>query len=199
MTPLCWASTYGHYELCDFLLENKGRVLGRDKFKRTPLILACRNGHSKIASLLLQRGSEWDHCDTSQNTALHYSAAYGWMECMDLLLKVGANVNAANSWKITPINIAMLLNHSGCVKRLLEEPGVDVNGKDEKGRTLLMLSMLSLDEESVDFVKYLLKKGANPDIADLEGKTALHYLAAYQPQNQINHEPNIVDRKRAYE
>ena len=53
MTPLCWAAAYGHYELCEFLLDNKARVLGKDKYKRTPLILAVRNGHTKIASLLL--------------------------------------------------------------------------------------------------------------------------------------------------
>lgn len=53
MTPLCWAACYGHYELCEFLLDNKGRVLGKDKFKRSPLTLAVRNGHTKIASLLL--------------------------------------------------------------------------------------------------------------------------------------------------
>ena len=35
----------------------------------------------------------------------------------------------------------MLKNHTGCVKRLLEVPDVDVNCKDEKGRTLLMLSL----------------------------------------------------------
>ena len=45
------------------------------------------------------------------NTPLHYAAAYGWLGCMEELLKAGADVNAANSWKITPINIAMLLNH----------------------------------------------------------------------------------------
>jgi ankyrin repeat protein len=54
------------------------------------------------------------------NTPLHYAAAYGWLDCIDLLLKAGADVNSANSWKITPINIAMLLNHQGCVKRILE-------------------------------------------------------------------------------
>lgn len=46
----------------------------------------------------------------------------------------------------------MLLNHKGCVKRLLSEPNVDVNGKDEKGRTLLILSMLSLDDDTYEFV-----------------------------------------------
>ena len=53
MTPLCFAAAYGHERLCEFLVENKARVLGKDKYKRTPLILACRNGHASIASLLL--------------------------------------------------------------------------------------------------------------------------------------------------
>ena len=35
----------------------------------------------------------------------------------------------------------MLKNHEGCVKKFLEHPEVDVNCKDEKGRTLLTLSM----------------------------------------------------------
>lgn len=103
------------------------------------------------------------------NTPLHYAAAYGWLDIVDLLLAAGADVNAGNSWRITPINIAMLKNHTGCVKRILDQPNVDVNCKDEKGRTLLLLSLVSLDEESHEFIKYLLKKGANPNIADLEG------------------------------
>lgn len=76
----------------------------------------------------------------------------------------------------------MLMNHNGCVKRLLEEPGVNVNGKDDKGRTLIMLSLLVLDDDTKDFVEYLLKKGADPNIADLEGMTTLHYIAKYVPR-----------------
>lgn len=67
MTPLGWAAAYGHYELAEYLLDNKGRTLSKDKFKRNALIMACRNGHTRIASLLLQRGSEWYHTDSSMN------------------------------------------------------------------------------------------------------------------------------------
>ena len=71
------------------------------------------------------------------NTPLHFAAAYGNLECLDLLIKYGAEVNANNSWKITPINIAMLKNHIGAVKKFLDLPGVEVNCKDNDGRTLL--------------------------------------------------------------
>ncbi len=90
-------------------------------------------------------------------------------------------MNAANNWKTTPITIAMLLNHQGTVKRLLEEESVDVNGKDENGKTLLSMLMIDLTDAScVDFAKFLLEKGANPNINDLDGNTALHMLAGYK-------------------
>lgn len=201
MTPLMWAAAYGHLPLVQYLLdEAKARVLGKDKFKRTALTMAVRNGHTKIASLLLQRGSEWDHPDSSMNTPLHYAAAYGWLDCIELLLKAGADVNSQNSWKISPINIAMLKNHHGCVKRFLEEPNVDVNGKDDKGRTLIMLALCSLDDESHDFISFLLKKGADPNIADLQGLASLHYIAKYQPKNHDdNNRPSKIVYRRQIE
>ena len=91
----------------------------------------------------------------------------------------------------------MLKNHHGCVKRFLEEPNVDVNGKDEKGRTLIMLSLLVLDDQSNDFITYLLAKGADPNIADLEGQTSLHYIAKYVPRRtDDNNEPSRIIYKR---
>jgi len=53
MQPLHFAAAQGNYELCQFLLDQRARVLAKDKFKRTPLIMACKNGHAKVASLLL--------------------------------------------------------------------------------------------------------------------------------------------------
>ena len=106
-----------------------------------------------------------------------------------MLIKHGADVNAPNNWKTTPITIAMLLNHQGTVKRLLEEESVDVNGKDENGKTLLSILMIDLTDAScLDFAKFLLDKGGNPNISDLDGNTALHMLASYSSKikDQVN-------------
>jgi ankyrin repeat protein len=164
-----YAAATGNYDLAEYLLERKARVLSKDKFKRTPLIMAVRNGHTRLASLLLQHGSDWKHSDSSNNTPLHYAAGSGFIECIDLLIKHGADLNAMNSWKVTPITIAMLNNHLGTVKRLLQEDNVDVNGKDDKGRTLLSMAMLNLEEPNcVEFAKYLLDKGADPNFGDVD-------------------------------
>jgi len=175
--PIHYAASQGNFELVQWLIDNKARTIGNDKFKRTPLIMAVRNGHTRVASLLLKYGADWMQPDSSGNTPLHFAAAYGWQDCIDLLIKVGADINAENSWRVTPINIAMLKNHQGCVKKLLEHPDVDVNCKDEKGKTLLTMSLLDLNERTVPFVEYLLKKGADPNIGDIDGQTSLHFLA----------------------
>jgi len=93
----------------------------------------------------------------------------------------GADLNSLNMWKVSPITVAMLKNHSGIVKELLKHEGVDVNGKDDKGLTLLHMACVDLTADNVsDFVKFLLSKGADPNLADLEGQTPLHILATYK-------------------
>jgi ankyrin repeat protein len=176
--PLGYAVIHGNFELCEWLIANKARVIGQDKFKRTNLIMAVRNGQVRIASLLLKHGAEWDKADSSGNCPLHFAAAYGWKECIDLLLKAGCDVNVQNSWRFTPINLAMVKHHHGIVKHLLEIEDVDVNCKDDKGRTLLSFALMEINEKSVEFIKFLLEKGSDPNIIDIESQNALHYLAA---------------------
>ena len=189
MAPLSWAASYGRYELCEWLLSQKARTLSKDKFKRTPLMMAVKNGHVRVASLLLQNGSEWNHADSSANTVLHYAAGFGWKECIDLLVKHGADINAANMWKITPITIAMLKNHQGIVKELLKRDDIDVNGKDEEGRTLLTMAISDLSDPTVfEFIKFLIEKGADPTLTDVDDDTCLHRLATYKRQRKSSNQ-----------
>ncbi|OMJ69090.1 hypothetical protein SteCoe_33275 [Stentor coeruleus] len=177
-TPLMFAVTKGYYKCVEILLNAGAKVTSKDKCKRTALIWAVKNGQSKEASLLLSKGAPFDEPDSSKNYALHYAAAYGWMECLEILLAAGANVNCQNDWKMPPLLIAMLKGQTGCVERLLQEENIDINCKDEAGRTLLSQSIEVLSEDTLRQIKYFIEeKKADPNIPDSNGSTALHYLA----------------------
>lgn len=179
LTALGYAAAYNHAEVCEYLVANKARVLGKDKFRRSPLVVAARNGNAKLVNFLLRKGALCDEPDSSGNTPLHYAAAYGWPECVEELIKAGANINANSSWKITPLNIAMLKNHFGLVKYLLNQPAIDVNCKDEQGRTLISLAAELTNGEALDYMTYLLReKKADPNIADINHRVPLYYLVA---------------------
>lgn len=110
MSPLLLAARNGHFSLVKALIEGVPRLnLDKgDKFNRTPLLLACRNGHADVAALLLKHHAEASIPDTSGNTPLHHAAAYGWRECVKVLLEYGGiDPSSENSWKATPIIIAL--------------------------------------------------------------------------------------------
>ena len=53
-----------------------------------------------------------------------------------MLLDAKANPNLANDWKTTPAAIAFLKGHMGLADILLQQPGADINFKDESGNEL---------------------------------------------------------------
>ena len=73
------------------------------RYKRTALTHAVMNGAANVSSFLLRKGVDPNGVDTSGNANLHYACAYGWYHCARLLIDAGADVNAANEWRLTPV------------------------------------------------------------------------------------------------
>jgi ankyrin repeat protein len=94
---------------------------------------------------------------------------------MDFVTTDGAlftSVKLSNNLMIDSIRHAVL---EGDVKRIetLVKEGKDINEKDERGRTSLMIAAQRLDFK---MIKVLLQLGADKNITDNEGKMALDYL-----------------------
>lgn len=141
-------------------------------------MMAVRNNSVKIVSYLLMKGAEYDHVDSSDNSSLHYAAAYGFHECIKLLVQAGANINAQNSWNLTPLSVGLMKCHSRCVKQLLEYKDINVNCQDDQGKSLLYLETETFFEdfeEKYKKIKYWMDKGADPNVCDIEGNIPLHF------------------------
>jgi ankyrin repeat protein/predicted DNA-binding WGR domain protein len=178
MTPLHYACNNGDEELVDYLLEQGANVNAKDKFRRTPFLLAAKSGFPRIVALLLDREANFEFADNSGNTPLHYACAYGWLENVKILIKVHANINAVNMWKTTPLEIAILKNHFGIVKYILNNSDVDINTTFDKGNTLLLHTLLNISPKTMDEILYLInEKNADVNLANINKQTPLHLLA----------------------
>ncbi|HYI81639.1 MAG TPA: ankyrin repeat domain-containing protein, partial [Acetobacteraceae bacterium] len=113
-------------------------------------------------------------------TPLMFAAREGHVETARLLLDAGADLHASDKNGITPLFMA-ISNNRIPMARFLVERGADINAKDWYGRTPLFAAveirnvdlhyvtfehMLTADDraKALDFIRFLLEKGADPNI-----------------------------------
>nr|XP_018904143.1 PREDICTED: ankyrin-3-like isoform X1 [Bemisia tabaci]XP_018904144.1 PREDICTED: ankyrin-3-like isoform X1 [Bemisia tabaci] len=123
-----------------------------NRFGRTPLYGLANAGLKTEVELLLARGAKVDLADKNGDTPLH-EASKGQPEIVELLLPYGARVNALNERGQTPLLCAAAFS----------------NPEDFTPETR---------ERVENVIEILVKNGADVNRADLEGGTALHFLAA---------------------
>lgn len=179
LSPLMLAAAHGHLDIARRLVQAGATVELLDKYKRSALTHAVMNGNANVASYLLYLGADPNRVDSSGNSLAHYAAAYGWYFVLKLLVNEGgANPSVANDWQLTPVGVAYLKGHMGLVDFLLKMPGVDVNFKNDTGQTLVSIACSSSIEKGlVEQVSYILDKGADPMIVDIDGFNSLHHLS----------------------
>lgn len=105
-------------------------------------------------------------------TALNYAVFSGNVEAVALLLNTGMNPNNPDNSDVTPLFDAIFANsHAKEMVDLFIMAGADVNHKSCKlGCTPLMIAAFKGDAE---LVNQLLQAGADADIADKQGNTAV--------------------------
>ncbi|XP_023314896.1 ankyrin-1-like [Trichogramma pretiosum] len=194
-TPLHYAA----YEFCENLMElllrkdanpNLANVEGL-----TPLHIVCIGNSNNIdlVNMLFELSNEKyqpvqvDVQDKLGNTPLHY-AAYEFCEnLMELLLRKDANPNLANVEGLTPLHIVCIGNSNNIdlVNMLFElsnekyQP-VQVDVQDKLGNTPLHYAAYEFCE---NLMELLLRKDANPNLANVEGLTPLHIVCIGNSNN----------------
>lgn len=156
-TAFMEAAWYGKEEALEFLYSkgadvNLRRAVSEENEKlhkggETALMDACRKGHLSVVKTLVQEmGADVNICDNKDRNALIH------------VLREGCAKKRYES----AVSIAFFLLNPG---------GIDVNSKDECGKTALILAV---EMQSADLVEALLEKGEiDIDDADEEGNTAL--------------------------
>jgi ankyrin repeat protein len=136
---------------------------------------AARQQDSKEVRTLLSQKGDVNARSTDSSTALLWVAHWNDVEIADLLLRAGADANAANDFRVTPLSEACT-NGSAAMVRLLLKSGAHANTAIATGETPLMTCAKT---GSVDAVLLLIEYGAVVDAKEpAQNQTALMWAAS---------------------
>ena len=181
-TPLQDSCQSGHSEVVSMLLAAGADVNKAENHGKTPLYIASEYGNTDMVTVLLAAGADVNQTRDTGKTPLYIASQNGLDEVVELLLAApGIDVNQASNYGETPLNAAivepvsteivnMLLAAGAEIyktlflackspnlnvdtfSRLLRQPGIDPNARDELGRTLLMAAVQNNKPRLVDIL-----------------------------------------------
>jgi ankyrin repeat protein len=115
--------------------------------------------------------------DKDGETPLHYATRAENFNSVSYLLEKGADPTIRDKVGFTPFDMAAMLNkETKILELLLAHEKVDLDKRDESGRTILQMAIM---RSNVTTARFLLSKGANPNIADENKITLLHWAAKF--------------------
>lgn len=161
------------------LLDGGAAIDGRDARGRTPLLAATHANAIDAARVLVGRGADVNAKDGIDDSPYLYAAAEGRVEILKMTLDAGADLASTNRYGGTGLIPAA---HHGYpeVVRILLETEIDVDHVNRLGWTALLEAVILGDGGPVhqEIVRLLLNGGADPTIADRDGRTPLDHARA---------------------
>lgn len=189
MTPLLIAANNaGSAEIVRLLLA-KGADPKATNDGATALLSAVTANDLDMVRLFIEKGVDVNAADALGNTPLQFAASNGNLVMVKLLLSKGAAVDAATTGATKVRKGPVALNHLTALMfaapygtpellRTLIDAGAEVNGRDIRDMTPLMLAVSS-ETQNPEVVRLLLEKGADVKAKSNLGETALDWARKF--------------------
>ena len=214
-TALHWAARADNQEMVRVLLRAGASAKKANRYGVTPLQLAAVNGSLPIARVLIEAGADVNAALPEGETILMTAARTGRVEVLQALLDAGAKVDAREQWHgESALHWAAAENHAGAVSLLLargslvDERSATETYRRRSGQSVMPLGswtplMYAARQNAIDAGKALAAKGAQLDLVDPDGATALVIAiinANYDFASMLldaGADPNVVDKDAA--
>ncbi len=200
LTPLHLAIRLKKTEMVKHLLKRMNAdPTKREASGKSALLLAVSTFemNAEIMDVLLKHKKvNVDDVDEDGKTALHWAAWASNVNIFRKLLGKEANPNIVDKKGRSPLHLAARqMNGNKIIDLLLAHSKVKVDDVDGKGQTALHIAAYESNDK---VVKYLINKGANPNITNKWGYSPLYYAVRlrYKMQSDGN---EIIDLLLAHD
>lgn len=170
---------YNYYEIVKMLVEYNTKSVGisihniKDKKNNIALHYAIKYKNLKIVQLLLQFGSNPNSIDSDGNNSLHMAIFTRNYEICKSIINNNININSRTNIGETALHIAANLQDTKIFNLLINDLNIEIDPQDYEHEYTPLL--YSVNISNIEQVIMLLKKGANPNLQDIYGNTAIHY------------------------
>ena len=167
-----------NYDISSLLLKLGANPNINDKYNLPPLYYAKR---TKTMELLLQNNGEPNVITPQGSTLLHNCVKSKNINATKLLLKYNANPNILDKDKKIPFDYSF---NNPSIRKMLLDAGSDTNY-----RNYLIIALKSRNSK---FFEELLEYGANPNVPNATGKTAVFYVNSSKDIEELTkHNANL--------
>ncbi|XP_011445686.1 E3 ubiquitin-protein ligase MIB1-like isoform X2 [Crassostrea angulata] len=139
----------------------------------TALQAASQNGHTDVIKILIKHDVDFEIEDKDGDRAVHHAAFGDEPSVIEQLQRGGADLNARNKRRQTPLHIGVNKGHIGVVKTLLDL-GCHPSLQDSEGDTPLHDA---ISKKRDDMISLLLEHHADLTITNNNGFNSLHHAA----------------------
>ncbi len=151
------------------LVVINGLLLGSDSHQA--FFKAIKKGDIEKIRSCIENKPDLVHAKiVDDDTVLHLAVGIGGRNIVELLIKKGANVNAVNSYKQTPLHYAFYKKSKEMAALLLDN-GAHINCRNVWGNTPFYRAVRSGYMEGIQF---LIQRGADINLPSASGKSPLH-------------------------
>ncbi len=170
-----------HRRVVEYLLSLEVEIKVKETDGRLLLFWAAENGYTDIAKTMIFRGADPNGKMRINNmTPLHIAAKNGREEVVRLLIEQGADPKPADLHRKTPLHYAAEEGRIDVVRFLVSRYPEMSGMKDEDEWTPLFYAV---ERGYFNVVKSLVESGADLNVRDGFGKTALSIALAEKDKN----------------
>lgn len=205
LSALHLASYLGDPKLVNMLLDHGAEINEQMHDEKTPLIIALLMKHVSVATILLEHGAD-PLLPLTNPPSLYIrmiilpAHVAMTVKCSEILPTLAKYMVEAGDSKIFN---SMVMSESGSFQqcrvsrddidqffKLLTDLKLDINGRDEEGRTPLH-NLVCHTDDLAQFVDIFLKHGAELNAVDEDGNTPLHLAIE---QNNLHMACRLINR-----